>query len=65
MTKLEKLNNELKRTQSEIEKMKAKEIEIKDKINLEEEKLIRKMMTDHHISVDDLLNLVNKEKNLN
>ncbi|MEG3039464.1 MAG: hypothetical protein RR788_04100 [Erysipelotrichaceae bacterium] len=61
MTKLEKLNNELKRTKSEIEKGKAKEIELKNKIMFEEEKEVRKMMDTYKLNITDLQLLIKKE----
>lgn len=58
MTKLEKLKAELKKCESEIEKLNAKKIELKDKIMLEEQSIILKKMKDKNLSFDEVMSLL-------
>lgn len=54
MTKLERLKKELSKCASEIKRIKEKESQLQNKIEIEEQKEIRQMMKEHHLSVEDL-----------
>lgn len=60
MTKIEKLENELKRCEAEIQNLYKKKKELEEKIKLEEQSAIFKMMKDRKMSFKDLERLLNK-----
>lgn len=61
MTKLEKLKKELSRCEAEIKRFKEKEKSLEEKILLEEQKEIRKLMNVHHLSFEELSSLMESE----
>lgn len=58
MTKLEKLKIELSKYSCEIEKINKKIVEIENKIKLEEQKEIMKLMKDNNLTYEDLKQLL-------
>lgn len=62
MTKLEKLNNELKRIDLEMEKLKEKKIAIENKIMLEEQSEISKLLKANNLNYNDLKSIIENQK---
>ncbi|CDE22277.1 unknown [Amedibacillus dolichus CAG:375] len=56
--KIEKLYEELKRCDLEITKLEQKKTQIKDKIKIEEQRLLEKRMKERNLSFEDLLKLI-------
>ena len=61
MTKLEKLKIELSKYSCEIEKINKKIIEVEDKIKLEEQREIMKLMKENNFTYEDLKRLFYKQ----
>ena len=58
--KIEKLYEELKRCDLEITKLEQKKTQIKDKIKIEEQRLLEKRMKERNLSFEDLLKLIDQ-----
>lgn len=60
MTKLEKLNNELRKIELEIEKLKEKKVLLENKILIEEQSEISKLLKSKNLTYFDLKELLSK-----
>lgn len=59
MTKLEKLNNELKKCEAELNRLYEKKKQLENEKTIEENKEIQKLLKQKNITLEDLKQLLN------